>query len=198
MDVSKFLFLFYFCRHLAISNRDLKYVMVDMLVDAVISRHHITAEGDTAMVEGDMAMVEGGVAGTCLSNAIWISVFSKQPWFYFVFFTSLTNLPPFWPLALWAMNLKVNDVDILSWGFYRDAWFELSEIPIMAGSCYFFAHDLAFSSSVINKQIGNFFFLGQSMVWLVVRSTSQACAFQTWGSWVVLFWPFLAHSQLCM
>jgi hypothetical protein len=70
MDASKFLFLFYFCRHLAISNRDLKYVMVDMLVDAVITRHHITAEGDMAMVEEDMAMVEGGVAGTCLSNAI--------------------------------------------------------------------------------------------------------------------------------
>jgi len=56
------------------------------------------------------------------------------------------------------MNLKVNDVDILSWGFHRDAWFELSEIPIMAGSCYFFAHDLAFSNCVINKQIGKFFF----------------------------------------
>lgn len=60
LDVSEFLFLFYFCRHLAISNRDL---MVDMLLDVVITGHRIT-------VEGDMAMVEGGVVGTCLSNAI--------------------------------------------------------------------------------------------------------------------------------
>lgn len=53
------------------------YIMVDMLLDVVITGRHITAEGDMAMVEGDMAMVEGGMAmveggvvGTCLSNSI--------------------------------------------------------------------------------------------------------------------------------
>jgi hypothetical protein len=39
------------------------YVMVDMLLDVVITGHHITSEGD-------MAMVEGGVVGTRLSNSI--------------------------------------------------------------------------------------------------------------------------------
>lgn len=88
------------------------------------------------------------------------------------------------------MNLKVNDVDILSWGFHREmlGWnyqnYQLWQVHVI-----FLPMTWPFQAvSSTNKLVIFFFFLlGQSMVWLVVRSRSQACAFQTWVSWLVLF-----------